>query len=164
MRPTTSLWLRLVGAALIILLAVAACAPRPEPGTGADTTPAASEEHSDGEEHEEGEEHQEGDDHSHDRIPNDGAVIRITAPEDGATITGGEVVVEVETENFALGEGDRHWHIYVDGASLGMVEGGVTEFVVRGLDPGEHEISAYLASGEHEELEDGSTVMITVSE
>jgi hypothetical protein len=97
------------------------------------------------------------------RIPNNGAVIRITAPEDGAVVKAGDdLVVEVETENFVLGEDGNHWHIYVDGESYGMIEGGDLDYVLRGLEPGQYEISAYLSTGTHEELEEGSSITITV--
>ena len=61
-------------------------------------------------------------DHEHEddgRIPNDGAIIRIISPLDGASFNEGEaVVVEVQVENFELGVNGRHWHIYVDGSYL----------------------------------------------
>ena len=60
------------------------------------------------------------------RVPNEnGAAIQITSPANGATFAAGEqVIVEVSTDNFPLGETDNHWHVYVDGASWGMIMGG----------------------------------------
>jgi hypothetical protein len=52
----------------------------------------------------------------------------------------------------------------VDGETYGMVVGENYRQVLRGLTPGEHEISAYLGLGTHEELEDGSVITITVNE
>lgn len=158
-------WMRLLGAALVLVLAAtAACTLAPDTDAGGEETPAVEAEHT--EEHaEEGEEHEheEGEDHEQaDRLPNDGAIVRIVSPEAGATLTGTEVVVEIETENFALGEDGRHWHVYVDGESMGMVGGGATDYALRGLVPGEHEISVYLGLGTHEELEEGATVTITL--
>ena len=134
------------------------------------------EEHEDDEEHAMEHEEHEGDEeharehngdeeheHSEARIPNNGAVIRITAPADGDVVKeGDDLVVEVETENFVLGEDGSHWHIYVDGISHGMIVGGDLDHVLRGLEPGQHEISAHLAIGTHEELEEGASITITV--
>jgi hypothetical protein len=105
--------------------------------------------------------------HEHDdgeRIPNpDGAAISILSPADGATFADGdEVIVEVQVENFALGENDNHWHVYVDGTSWGMVMGGNTSESLRGLELGEHQIEVYIAGGDHIEFEDGSSIHITV--
>lgn len=102
----------------------------------------------------------------HNRIPNEnGATITITSPEDGATFNVlDQVIVEVDVKNFALGENDDHWHVYVDGVSFGMVMGGNTDQALAGLEPGEHEVSAYLSLGTHEEYEDGDSVTITVEE
>jgi hypothetical protein len=112
--------------------------------------------------------HADHDDHSHDhggRIPNDGAVIRIMAPAGGETFARGEqVIVEIETENFPLGEDGNHWHVFVNGESWGMVLGANYSEVLRGLTPGEHEISVYLSVASHEELADGDAVTIVVTE
>jgi len=96
------------------------------------------------------------------QIPNDGAVVRIVSPADGETITGNEVEVKIETEGFTLGEEGRHWHVYLDGSEAAMVTGTDTSQVLRGLTPGEHEIRVTLANGEHQELEDGATIHITI--
>jgi hypothetical protein len=136
---------------------------------GSDT---ASNTNSDEEEHEmeegketEHEEEEHGEhEHAEERIPNpDGAAITLLAPEDGATFAeGDEVIVEVQVENFALGEDDNHWHVYVDGTSWGMVMGGNTNESLRGLEAGEHEIEVYIAGGDHIEFEDGDAIHITV--
>lgn len=109
-------------------------------------------------------------DHDHDdesdRIPNEGgATIAILTPEDGATFsTLDQVLVEVDVQNFALGEDGNHWHVYVNGVSFGMVMGGNMDQALPGLDPGEHELSVYVANGNHEEYEDGDSVTIIVEE
>lgn len=123
-------------------------------------------------EHDEGNPTHSHDDEEHDdsephgRIPNEnGAAIRITAPTDGAVFQhGDQIVVEVETENFDLSQEGYHWHVYVDGSSWGMIMGGRANHVLNGVEPGEHEISAYLSIPSHEEYEDGHRVMITVQE
>jgi len=103
--------------------------------------------------------------HSDERVPNNGAVIRVVSPEDGASFAHGEdIVVEVEIENFELNVDGSHWHVYVDGVSFGMVVGDTTTQVLRNLEPGEHLIQAYLAGGDHIELEDPGMVTITVNE
>ena len=114
-------------------------------------------------------EHTDDHEHAHDeevlRIANEGAVIRIVSPEEGAVFAAGEdIVVEVEIENFTLNDEGSHWHVYVDGVSYGMVVGETTTQVLRNLEPGDHEVTAYLANGDHEELEDGGVVHITVEE
>lgn len=102
----------------------------------------------------------------HNRIPNEGgATITITSPEDGTTYgTLDQVLVEVKVENFALGEDGKHWHVYVDGVSFGMVMGGNTDQALPGLEPGEHEVSVFLSLGTHEEYEDGDSVTVVVEE
>ncbi len=130
---------------------------------------------SDGEGHHD--DHKDEDNHSHgdhgeghsdghgERLPNNGAVVRIIAPEDGAEIkVGNDILVEIETENFELDEDGNHWHIFVNGESRGMIVGRDFDDVVRGLEPGDHEITAILSIGTHEELEEGDTVKITVVE
>ncbi len=109
--------------------------------------------------------HDHGDEHS-ERIPNpDGATVSIIAPADGATFSASdEVLVEVSVENFELGAAGSHWHVYVDGSSWGMVTGGNTDQPLRGLEPGMHEISVYIAGGDHIEFQDGDAIMITVGE
>ncbi len=102
----------------------------------------------------------------HNRIPNEGdATITILAPEEGATFsTLDQVLVEVAIENFELGVDGSHWHVYVDDVSFGMVMGGNTDQALPGLEPGEHEVSVYLALGTHEEYADGDSVTIIVEE
>ena len=116
------------------------------------------------EEHDAEGSHDEDEEHSEERIPNEGAVIRILAPADGAIFqTDQEIIVEIETENFALGEDGNHWEIYVDDSSWGSSEGGNDEGL-RGLEPGEHEIAVYMSKDTHERLEDGDSIAITVEE
>lgn len=99
------------------------------------------------------------------RVPNEGAVIKIISPADGETFdVSQQILVEVEVENFELGEAGNHWHVYVDGTSWGMVMGANTDQPLTGLTPGEHEISVFMSTETHEELEDGDSVTITVTE
>lgn len=102
--------------------------------------------------------------HDEERIPNpDGAAVSILSPADGATFAeGDEVIVEVQVDNFALGENDNHWHVYVDGTSWGMVTGGNTSQSLRGLEAGEHIVEVYIAGGDHIEFQDGDSITITV--
>lgn len=118
-------------------------------------------------EEEQTDEHQEGDDHAHpaDRIPNNGAVIRFVSPTDGAVFkTTDEIPVQVEVENFDLTQDSNHWHISVDGTEWLMVMSGDLNDVIRGLTPGEHEVEVTLSTGEHQDLEEGDTITITIEE
>ncbi|MFQ5435692.1 MAG: hypothetical protein ACE5FD_12520 [Anaerolineae bacterium] len=111
------------------------------------------------------------DEHSHNdnmtmempvQIPNNGAVIAITSPADGATFSSDEdVLVTVQVENFTLNEAN-HWHVYVDDVSYGMVMGGGLSQSLRHLEPGTHEIRVALSDETHAELEEGDSVTITV--
>ena len=143
---------------------VVACNPSSNSNDNSGTTEhdsnAGEEEHGDTE-HEAG----EHDDDNPERIPNNGAAIRIVSPGDGSLFNEGEeIIVEIETENFTLGEDDNHWEIYVGGESWASVEGGNTDEVLRGLEPGEHEISVFMSLGSHEQLEQGDSVVVSVME
>ena len=98
------------------------------------------------------------------RIPNaNGEVIRIVSPEDGAVFKENEdIIIVIEVENFVLGEGDNHWHVYVDGMSWKMILGDDTDMALHGLGPGMHTVEVHLSTGAHEELEDGDSIMITI--
>ena len=117
---------------------------------------------------EEGDHEEGGDEHGRAdivMIPNDGASILITAPGGAASFSSEEdVLVEVAVDDFALGDEGNHWHVYVDDVSYGMVMGGSTSQALRGLEPGEHEISVYLSNGGHEELMEGDSILIKVME
>lgn len=121
--------------------------------------------------HEDGEMDMDDGEHEHDveadvaRIPNDGAVVSIQSPADGASFPANEgVLVEIAVANFTLGEDNNHWHVYVDGVSWGMITGEDTSHVLQGIESGEHLVEVYLAVGTHEELEDGDSITITVNE
>lgn len=152
---------KIVLAAFILLLAafsLTACQPAASETDG---------EHEMDHEHEADHEHEM--DHEHDdagaRVPNEGAVVRILTPTAGATFKMGEdIVVEVETENFDLNAEGNHWHLYVDGSVLSMLAGGATKTVLHDLEPGDHEIEVYLGLPSHEELEEGASLTITVTE
>ncbi len=99
------------------------------------------------------------------QIPNNGAVVRIVAPADGATFeANSEVKVQIETEQFALGQAGNHWHVYVDGQTPQMVMGQMAETSLRNLPPGRHQISVYLSVGTHQDLAIGDSVTIVVGE
>jgi hypothetical protein len=146
-------------AVLILILssvALSACQPQP----AAETT--SGEDESTQEQDHAGGEH---DEEPAQRIPNNGAVIDIISPADDATFQQGEdIVVEVEVENFDLTVEGAHWHLYVDGSVYAQVLEGPTKEVIRGLEPGEHKIETYLGLPTHEELEDGGSITITVTE
>jgi hypothetical protein len=149
---------------LFILSFVVACTPSSDEGSAADEAQPTEEEMEHDEEAEHSDEHEHDEDDAQERVPNNGAAIHILSPADGTTFNAvDEVTVEVEVENFTLGEGN-HWHIYVDGSSWGMVMGENTDDTLRGLEPGVHEISVYLSIDTHEELEDGDAVTIVVEE
>ncbi|MCB0170308.1 MAG: FixH family protein [Anaerolineae bacterium] len=103
-------------------------------------------------------------DHNHPKqLPNGDAVVRIVSPEDGADFeTGSDIRIEIETESFNLGEEGNHWHLYVDDQPGRMIMGEINDAVLRDLEPGQHQISAYLSVGSHEDLEDGAAIAITV--
>jgi hypothetical protein len=111
-------------------------------------------------------------DHDHDeemmmpnRVPNNGAKVQIISPVDGATFkSGDEIVIQVATENFDLTRDGNHWHIYVDEHTTLMIMGGMTETTLRDLSVGQHEIAVYLSNGNHEDLEDGAIITITIED
>jgi hypothetical protein len=158
----------LLGAVLVLVLALfSACSAGSSGNDGSMDEGGEMEEmehEEDGEHMEEGEHEEDEHEHTEDeRIHNEGATIHIVSPGDGATFAEGEeVIVEVEVENFALGEDGSHWHIYIDGTSWGMVTGGDTDQALRGLEPGELLIETYLAGGDHIELKDGDAITVVV--
>jgi hypothetical protein len=96
-------------------------------------------------------------------VPNNGATVHITTPADSATFKSSDSVpVTIETTNFTIGENGNHWHIFLDGNPI-MVMGGNT-FVLQNLSAGGHDIEVYLSNGQHENLEQGDKVSITVEE
>ena len=112
------------------------------------------------------------DNHEHDdeesvvRIPNEGgAAITIVSPTTGSRFAAGDqIIVEVSTENFPLGETQNHWHVYVDGASWGMIMGGNSDYPLSGLEPGEYELSVFMSIESHEEYADGDAITIIIEE
>lgn len=152
---------------ILILLALVAvfAAACSSSSSNNNTANEANNNHSDNNHEHEENNHDHEDGESHDMIPNDGAVIRIVSPADGATFAHDEdVVVEVEVENFTIGQDGNHWHIFVGDSEYAMVMGENTDDVIRGLTPGEHTITVRLANGDHQDLEDGDSVTITVNE
>ncbi len=99
------------------------------------------------------------------RVPNNGATVRIISPTNGANMQNGtQIILEIETTNFDMSDEGNHWHVYVDGQSWGMVTGGNMDQPLTGLTPGEHEIGVYLSIDTHEELQEGDSITIVVSE
>ena len=141
---------------LLITFVIAACGG---------SEPAASDEMGDMEEMDDEHEHDDMEAMSSNRIPNEGATVQITSPSSGDSFAASQqIIVEIETENFDLTEEGYHWHVYVDGESWGMVLGGNYDQPLTGLEPGEHMIEVFLSIPSHEEMEDGDSVMITVTE
>lgn len=138
---------------LFLLAFTVACAGAAHDDSGDDHGSSLSEdEHADGTEEEE-----------HNLVPNNGAVIQIISPADGAVFNSSDnIVVEVEVTNFALGEDGNHWHVSVDGASYAMITGVAQDTVLRGLEPGEHTITVTMSNGLHQDLEDGDAITIEV--
>lgn len=154
------------------LVFVVGCAPAvgssSQPGAEerrSETSHESDHDHELDHDHESDHDHEHGDDEAEGRIANEGALVRITSPADGATFRAGEqIIVEIETENFELGKDGNHWHVYVDGSSWGMIIGANQNEALSGIEPGEHEISVYLSIDTHEELEQGDSITITVAE
>ena len=117
--------------------------------------------------------------------PEPSATVRITQPEDGATVPEGpvEVVFEVEGVEIApagtMDEGTGHHHLIVDAEvvswtePIGVEEGryihmgqAQTSFTVEGLAPGEHRLIAVVADGVHIPLDPpvADTIHIVVAE
>ena len=95
-------------------------------------------------------------------IPNNGAVIRLLSPVDGATFDDHDhITIEVATENFPLTEGN-HWHIYLNDEPHEMVEGGATTYRLDHLKAGTYVIRVTMSNADHDELEEGASVTITV--
>ena len=162
MKLTKSLNLKSFFVCLFVLLLMVACTTSSDEGGAAEETEHMEEEMEHDDEHSHDDDHDHQDEHN--RVSNNGAGVHITSPADGDTFkVGDEVTVEIELENFELGDGN-HWHIYVDGTSWGMVMGENVDDTLRGLEAGEHEISVYLSIDTHEELEDGDAIMIVVEE
>lgn len=106
--------------------------------------------------------HEHSDDAEGAPVPNNGAVVRIVSPADGATVSASDFVVEIETENFTLGADGNHWHVYIDGVEWGMIMGVDTSFALNGIEPGVHQVDVRLSNGMHEELAEGDTISVTV--
>lgn len=99
------------------------------------------------------------------RVPNNGATIRILSPGDGATFPAGEPVpVRVAIDNFELSPGGNHWHIEVDGVEVAMVMGAADTATLRDLAPGVRRIEAVLANAQHQDLQDGFTIQLTIED
>jgi len=155
-------WSRVfIGLAIIMALGLAsACSSSAE---DADTEEDTLEEGDHEEDTLEEGEHEEGDHEEGSRIPNDGATIHIVDPIDGSAFSvGDDIVIEVEVLGFDLAIEGNHWHVYVDGTSYGMVTGGDTDKVLRGLEAGEHLVEVYIAGSDHIEFEDGDVITISV--
>lgn len=92
-----------------------------------------------------------------------GATIRLISPADGAIyFVDEEIPVEVEVEDFALGEEGGHWHVFVDGTVWGMTSGNDTQQVLLGLEPGMRKIEVSLAGGDHLDLDSSDSVTIAI--
>lgn len=85
--------------------------------------------------------------------------ISIIIPKDGATISAGQVTVQVAVEGVKLGP-VYHWHLLVDDKEVAMVEDGKDSTTIN-LGAGAHEIGASLANEEHDDLISAS-IKVTV--
>lgn len=95
-------------------------------------------------------------------LPNDGRVIEIVAPLDGATFKSGDsIALEIRTENFDINAEGNHWHILLDGNEIGMIHGDNNQ-ALRGLEAGTHEIRVTMANEAHQEYQDGDSIQITI--
>lgn len=122
------------------------------------TTPSSDDHLSTGEN---GDEHL---DENGEMVPNNGAIIRILSPATGTTFkTSDSIKVEVELTNFELSEGN-HWHIHLNNTEYAMVMTNVTDYVVRGLVAGEYELGVHLSNAQHQNLEDGDSIIIQITE
>lgn len=100
------------------------------------------------------------DEHDHgDRIPANGAAVKIIAPAHNTVLDRDNVIVRVETTNWPLGEG-KHWHLYVNGTEQGMSQGNAAALQARDLQPGDNIIEVTLSNELHQEL--NATDMIAV--
>lgn len=144
---------------LFLLAFTAACAASTG-GSDDHDSGVTDHEHEDAADHE----HEDGAEHAEDMpVPNNGALIEIISPADGATFSSSDnIVVEIAVTNFALGEDGNHWHVAVDDATYGMITGVAHDTVLRGLEPGEHTISVVLANGKHQNLEGGDAITIEI--
>ena len=93
------------------------------------------------------------DGHNHERIPANGAAVKIVAPKDGEMLDRDNVIVRVETTNWPLGETGHHFHLYVNGAEQGMSQGNNPALQARDLQPGENMIEVVLSNELHQELD-----------
>ena len=100
------------------------------------------------------------DGHNHERIPANGAAVKIIAPQHNAVLDRDNVIVRVETTNWPLGEEGHHWHLYVNGKEQGMSQGNAPALQARDLQPGDNLIEVTLSNELHQEL--NTTDMITV--
>jgi hypothetical protein len=100
------------------------------------------------------------DEHNHERIPANGASVKIVSPTDGEVLDRDNVIVRVETTNWPLGEEGHHWHLYVNGKEQGMSQGNAPALQARDLLPGDNVIEVTLSNELHQELD--TTDKITI--
>ncbi len=101
------------------------------------------------------------DEHDHgERIPANGAAVKIISPAHNAVLDRDTIIVRVETTNWPLGEDERHWHLLVNGKEQGMSQGNNPALQAHDLQPGDNIIEAVLSNKLHQEL--NATDMIAV--
>ncbi len=112
------------------------------------------------------------------------ATVTFNQPANGATVTGPDVNVSLSVTGVEIAPatdtrpGTGHHHIYINDDVTGVTESipmdapnirhygtGVEEFVVTGLEPGEHRLIAVVADAQHVPLSPlvVDTIMITVT-
>ena len=95
-----------------------------------------------------------------DRIPANGASVKIVAPEHNTVLDRDNVIVRVETIDWPLGEEGHHWHLYVNGKEQGMSQGNAPALQARDLQPGENVIEVTLSNEMHQELDATAQVIV----
>jgi hypothetical protein len=101
------------------------------------------------------------DEHDHgDRIPANGASVKIIAPQNGDVLERDNIIVRVETTNWPLGEEGHHWHLYVNGKEQGMSQGNAPALQARDLQPGDNLIEVTLSNELHQELDTVDTITV----
>lgn len=88
----------------------------------------------------------------------DPPVIEIVAPENNAVVQGDQIAITIDWQNFVL-DGEKHWHVWVDGQLLGMIYEPAT---LLDLQPGTHQICAALADSLHGTVGKATGIQIVV--
>lgn len=99
--------------------------------------------------------------------------FQIISPQEGE-IAEGDVVLELSAENFKLVnpsdngvlenvEREGHFHVYLDGSETTYEQFAPTNYVLRNLSPGKHEIRVSLRDNDHTPFGIDSNTTVTVT-